>query len=35
MYDDDPEHRYLRDVVRRTVAAVIGIDGVDAPLRRK
>jgi DNA-binding transcriptional LysR family regulator len=35
MYDDDPEHRYLRDVVTRTVAAVIGIDGVDAPLRRK
>ncbi|OXM64063.1 LysR family transcriptional regulator [Amycolatopsis vastitatis] len=35
MYEADPEHRYLRDVVARTVAAVIGIDGVDAPLRQK
>jgi DNA-binding transcriptional LysR family regulator len=31
MYDEDPEHRYLRDVVLRAVA----IDGADAPLRQK
>jgi DNA-binding transcriptional LysR family regulator len=31
MYDDDPEHRYLRDLVVRAVA----IGAVDTPLRQK
>jgi DNA-binding transcriptional LysR family regulator len=35
MYDDDPEHRYLRDVVQRTVAAMIGITPADTGLREK
>jgi DNA-binding transcriptional LysR family regulator len=35
MYDDDPEHRYLRDVVRRAVAAMIGITPADTGLREK
>ncbi|WP_370964475.1 LysR family transcriptional regulator [Amycolatopsis sp. cg9] len=35
MYDDDPEHRYLRDVVQRAVAAMIGITPADTALREK
>jgi DNA-binding transcriptional LysR family regulator len=35
MYDDDPEHRYLRDVVQRAVAAMIGITPADTGLRKK
>ncbi|MFG1643487.1 LysR family transcriptional regulator [Amycolatopsis sp. NPDC049252] len=35
MYDDDPEHRYLRDVVQRAVAGMIGITPADAGLRKK
>jgi DNA-binding transcriptional LysR family regulator len=34
MYDDDPEHRYLRDLVVRATATV-HIDGADKPLRQK
>lgn len=32
MYDEDPEHRYLRDLVVRATTA---IDATDAPLRQK
>lgn len=35
MYDEDPEHRYLRDVVVRAVAAMTGIHGADAVLQEK
>ena len=35
MYDDDPEHQYLRDVVQRAVAAMIGITPADTGLRKK
>jgi DNA-binding transcriptional LysR family regulator len=39
MYDDDPEHRYLRDLVVRATAVMTGesapIDGTDSPLREK
>lgn len=35
MYDDDPEHRYLRDLVRRATTAMLGIDEADVPLQQK
>lgn len=35
MYDDDPEHRYLRDVVQRAVAAMIGLTPAETGLRKK
>ncbi|WP_158843626.1 LysR family transcriptional regulator [Saccharothrix deserti] len=42
MYDDDPEHRYLRDLVLRATTIVtarptppVHIDGTDSPPRRK
>lgn len=39
MYEDDPEHRYLRDLVVRATAVMTGekidIDGTDSPLRQK
>ncbi|ONI80901.1 hypothetical protein ALI22I_45330 [Saccharothrix sp. ALI-22-I] len=42
MYDDDPEHRYLRDLVLRAATIVtarptpsVHIDGTDSPPRRK
>jgi DNA-binding transcriptional LysR family regulator len=35
MYDDDPEHRYLRDLVLRATTAMLGIDGADVPLQQK
>jgi len=35
MYDDDPEHRYLRDLVLRATTIMLGIDGADVPLQQK
>jgi DNA-binding transcriptional LysR family regulator len=39
MHDDDPEHRYLRDLFVRATAVMTGaeihIDGADSPLRQK
>lgn len=39
MHDDDPEHRYLRDLFVRATAVMTGdeihIDGTDSPLRQK